>query len=74
MYLFTSDDFSGTLTDCNEGVLQWIPRDRISSLPQWEGDKIFLNLLLEDAPFFLLKLRYCGSSLEEAVLNGRKLL
>jgi 8-oxo-dGTP diphosphatase len=39
----------------------------------WEGDRIFLKLLWEDAPFFLLKLRYIGSDLVEAVLDGKKL-
>ena len=43
------------------------------SLPQWEGDQIFLDLLWQDAPFFLLKLRYEGDRLAEAVLNGRKI-
>ena len=41
---------------------------------QWEGDKIFLDLLWSDAPFFLLKLRYDGDKLIEAVLNGEKLV
>ena len=36
----------------------------------WEGDKIFLDLLWQDAPFFLLTLRYRDDVLEEAVLNG----
>ena len=30
----------------------------------------FFRLLAEDAPFFLLKLRYRGDTLVEAVLNG----
>jgi len=37
----------------------------------WEGDKIFLDLLWQDAPFFLLKLRYENEKLTEAVLNGK---
>ena len=36
-------------------------------------DKIFLRLLDEDAPFFLLKLSYSGDTLTRAVLNGRDL-
>ena len=73
MYLFTADGFTGELTTCNEGQLEWVSREFIGSLPQWEGDKIFLDLLWQDAPFFLLKLRYEGESLAEAVLNGKKL-
>ena len=73
MYLFTADGFEGTLTQCDEGNLEWVKRDFIQNLPQWEGDKIFLDLLWQDAPFFLLKLRYSGDKLVEAVLNGEKI-
>ena len=73
MYLFTADGFEGELAACDEGDLQWVSRDFVNNLPKWEGDSIFLNLLWQDAPFFLLKLRYCGDKLEEAVLNGKPL-
>ncbi len=73
MYLFTCDEFSGELKTCSEGDLQWVSREFLSTLPKWEGDEIFLNLLWQDAPFFLLKLRYQGDTLVEAVLNGKKL-
>ena len=74
MYLFTADGFTGQLKTCDEGDLQWVSRDFINQLPLWEGDPIFLKLLWEDAPFFLLKLRYEGSRLVEAVLDGQSLL
>lgn len=70
MYLFTADGFEGELTECNEGELQWVKRDFLDRLPKWEGDQIFLDLLWQDAPFFLLKLRYRDDHLLEAVLNG----
>lgn len=71
MHLFTSDDFTGELnTDCAEGELLWVERRAIPELPIWEGDKIFLRLLDEDAPFFSLKLCYRGDKLVSAVLNG----
>ena len=73
MYLFTADGFEGELTECNEGDLQWVSREFLNELPQWEGDQIFLDLLWQDAPFFLLKLRYEGEHLAEAVLNGEKI-
>ena len=73
MYLFTADGFEGQLKDCDEGDLQWIDRSFLDSLPKWEGDQIFLNLLWQDAPFFLLKLRYDGDRLIEAVLNGERI-
>ena len=71
MYLFTADGFEGQLTECPEGTLEWVSRDFVRQLPKWEGDQIFLDLLWQDAPFFLLKLRYDGDKLVEAVLNGK---
>ena len=73
MHLFTSDDFSGAPRECDEGVLEWIEKERLLSLPIWEGDKIFLCLLDTDEPFFSLKLCYQGDRLIQAVLNGKKI-
>lgn len=69
MYLFTADSFTGELSDCDEGILKWIPKNEILSLPLWEGDKIFLKLLFEDSPFFFLKLSYSGDKLIDHKLN-----
>ena len=71
MHLFWSDDFTGTLRDCDEGELEWVDKQRILRLPIWEGDRIFLRLLDTDEPFFSLKLCYSGDRLTAAVLNGR---
>ncbi len=73
MHLFTADEWTGTLKDCDEGELAWIDRDELLSLPLWEGDKIFLRLLRGDEPFFSLKLRYEGEKLAYAALNGKPL-
>lgn len=73
MYLFTADGFEGEQISCDEGDLQWVSRDFLGSLPMWEGDRIFLELLWQDAPFFLLTLRYRQGTLTEAVLNGAKI-
>lgn len=74
MHLFDSDEYTGSLrTDCTEGELAWIDRRELLNKPIWEGDKIFLRLLEEDAPFFSLKLRYRGDTLVEAVLDGKAL-
>ena len=73
MHLFWSDDFTGTLRDCDEGELEWVDKQRILRLPIWEGDRIFLRLLDTDEPFFSLKLCYSGDQLTAAVLNGRAL-
>ena len=63
MYVFTSSDFTGELTDCNEGELQWVDKEKVRDLPTWEGDKIFLDRILEDAPFFTAKVEYEGDKL-----------
>ncbi len=61
------------LPPCPEGVLEWVPKAAVPGLPIWQGDKIFLRLLAEDAPFFRLALYYRGDTLERAVLDGEAL-
>jgi len=73
MHLFHATGFSGCLRDCDEGVLEWVPVEQVNALPQWAGDRIFLDLMQKKAPFFSLKLRYQGEKLAEAVLNGKAL-
>ena len=73
MHLFWADRFSGSLKDCDEGTLEWVPKQKVRTLPLWEGDHIFLDLLEQRAPFFSLKLTYRGDTLTEAILGGKKL-
>ena len=73
MFLYTCTDFSGELIECNEGDLEWVPMERVPDLPIWQGDKIFLDLLCRDAPFFSLKLQYEGDDLVYAALDGKPL-
>ncbi len=73
MHLFTADAWEGELTTCDEGELVWVEKSRLSTLPIWEGDKLFFRLLDEDIPFFSLKLTYVGETLTSATLNGKPL-
>ena len=73
IHIFHSADFSGKVKDCDEGVLEWVEKDRLYSMPIWEGDKIFLRLIERKAPFFSLKLEYAGDRLVNSALNGEKL-
>jgi len=73
MHLFHSTDFEGELIECDEGRLEWVSEEFFATLPQWEGDKIFLRLMQEKVPFFSLKLCYEGDRLVYAALNGRPL-
>ena len=73
MHLFTASEWQGTLaTDCREGDLAWVDKSALGGLDLWEGDRIFLQLLLDETtPFFSLKLVYTGDTLAEATLyNG----
>ena len=74
MHLFTATGFVGELKECDEGVLEWLPKDKLYGLPMWAGDRIFLELLDKDAPFFSLKLVYEGERLVYAALEGQKIL
>lgn len=74
MSLFTATGFIGEEKQCTEGDMHWIKKRDIEKLSLWEGDKIFLRLLMEEQPFFSLKLVYDGhDGLKEAVLNGKPL-
>jgi len=70
MHLFTADGYTGQIKECDEGVLEWIPKEKLLEIPHWEGDEIFLDLIDRDVPFFSLKLCYRGDTLVEAVLDG----
>ena len=89
MHLFTADRWNSgvlpanewdatslvpELPDCNEGVLEWIDKERLFDLTLWPGDRIFLRLIMDPRqPFFSLKLVYKGDDLVEAKLDGRQL-
>lgn len=70
MYLYTATEYTGEMIDCNEGNLEWVPLSEIMNLHLWEGDKIFLKLLMEDAPFFELEVHYERDTLvDHKILN-----
>ena len=69
MHLFTATEWTGTVKECDEGELDWIDKDALLSLPMWEGDRIFLELLDTSAPFFSLKLVYEGQNLVSHTLE-----
>ena len=73
MHLFTADGFTGNISDCDEGCLEWIEKEKLYDLTLWEGDRIFLKLIEKPCPFFSLKLEYRGDKLVSAVLDGKKI-
>ncbi|MBP3763156.1 MAG: 8-oxo-dGTP diphosphatase [Bacteroidales bacterium] len=76
MHLFTADRWDGTLaSDCNEGVLAWVDKNDLMSLPLWEGDKLFLRLLMDERQsFFSMKLVYKNDEMASAKLDGHPMI
>ena len=74
MYLYTATGWTGALSDCDEGDLEWVDIAAVDALPLWEGDRIFFRLLREERPFFSLKLCYdAHDNLVYAALDGKEL-
>lgn len=63
IFVFTSNNFTGNLIECNEGDLQWVDKEKVTSLNLWEGDKIFIEKIKEESPFFTIKYIYDGDTL-----------
>lgn len=63
-YLYTSEDFEGEAKDGNEGNFLWVEKSRIKNLNLYEGDKIFLDYLLNKKyKFFVAEFLYDGFEL-----------
>ncbi len=59
IWVFTCEDFEGTLKECDEGTLAWINKDNILKLDLWEGDKVFLERLLSgNSELFFYEFKY----------------
>ncbi|MBZ0165762.1 MAG: 8-oxo-dGTP diphosphatase [Candidatus Omnitrophica bacterium] len=67
VFLFTAEDFSGEMRECEEGVLGWIDDNELPNLHLWEGDRYFLEWLQKDKFF---SARFCykeGKLIDHAV-------
>ncbi len=89
MHLFTADRWRGEpdMGIDDEGELAWIKKGDLpvwvsgeretesgEKYSLWEGDKIFLRLLMDERqPFFSLKLVYVQGELTHATLDGKPL-
>lgn len=51
MYCFIAYDFQNEIGKCDEGELEWIAKDKILSLPLWEGDKYFIMNIINNKKF-----------------------
>ena len=64
-----SKNFEGKLKECDEGELEWIDKQKIYDLNIWEGDKIFLEKIKDDCPFFTAELEYNDDKLIRFLIN-----
>ena len=66
MYLYRVSSFEGELReDCSEGVLEWVPKERVMDLPMWEGDRYFLEPMRRGEKDVRLTVVYEGDRLAE---------
>lgn len=63
MHIYTVNEIKGEIKECDEGTLAFIPKKDLLSLNMWEGDKIFLELIVTSSPYFELRLTYEGDKL-----------
>lgn len=67
-FVFVAQAQEGELIDSPEGDLRWIDDDKITDLPLWEGDSIFLAWL--DRPgFFSAKFNYVNGKFIDYSVN-----
>ena len=57
VFVFVLNEFSGELSECHEGVLEWIDNEKVMSLNLWDGDKIYMKWLTGHS-FFSAKFIY----------------
>ena len=71
-FLYTARTEAEALPECAEGVLEWVPFEKVDALPLWEGDRVFLPLLRARQDCFSLKLIYDGEDrFLGSVLDGK---
>jgi 8-oxo-dGTP diphosphatase len=59
VFIFTADQFEGELLDSADGMLKWIPNEKLFDLNLWDGDKIFMEWIFREKPaFFSAKFVY----------------
>lgn len=70
MHVYKSNSFSGKVADfSDEGELRWVEKEKLPTLPMWEGDKIFIDLMETTDEFFKVELIYEGDKLVEHTIE-----
>lgn len=63
IYLYESEEFFGDIIDCDEGELSWVDINKILDLNLWEGDRIFLEELINTNNDIAIEFHYDGDKL-----------
>lgn len=64
MYLYeVYPGYKAENVECNEGTAEWVQIKKLSSLPMWEGDRIFMDKMLAGETGFEMSLEYKGTTL-----------
>jgi 8-oxo-dGTP diphosphatase len=49
--MFRADTYAGTEHGGNEeGTLEWVPIEKLASVPMWESDHLWLPMVFDDDP------------------------
>ena len=64
VFVFTASEFSGEITENEEGYLEWIPNDKVENLPLWPSDHVFLPWIRK-GQFFSAKFVYEGDEMKD---------
>lgn len=68
IFIYTVNEFSGQVINCNEGTLEWIDKKDILNLNLWEGDRYFLTPIINDEDKFInIKFIYEADNLLEVI-------
>ena len=62
-FVYCIRTFTGQEIDSPEGTLAWVPHNQVLSMPTWDGDRIFLQWVLEGSPLFSAKFSYQNQDL-----------
>ncbi|MDD6311354.1 MAG: 8-oxo-dGTP diphosphatase [Firmicutes bacterium] len=72
MHLFSAHlegDVDIDFSICDEGVMHWINKDEVMGLSLWEGDRIFLQKIMDGEPDINMRLEYHGDDLVSVTMK-----
>ena len=58
VFIFRGTEFNGTLQECDEGVLSWLPRPQVADLKIPDVDRQLLPFILDSNQRYLVRLCY----------------